>query len=54
MQSLLSSLDALRPGSLFMDRYLVEKGARRGAHTALIYGQDRDPPNAEVRSSAAC
>ena len=51
MQSLLSSLDALRPGSLFMDKYLVERGARRGAHTALIFGQDKDDPSNEVRSS---
>ena len=49
MQSLLSSLDALRPGSLFMERYMVEHGARRGSHTALIFGQDKEDVSTEVR-----
>ena len=49
MQSLLSSLEHIRPGSLFYGKYLVEQGVHRGLHTAMIFGHAKDDPSQEVR-----
>ena len=49
MQSLLSSLEHIRPGSLFYGKYLVEQGVHRGLHTAMIFGHVKDDPSQEVQ-----
>ena len=48
MQTLLSSLENIRPGSLFYGKYLVEQGIQRGTHTAMIFGHAQNDPSQEV------
>ena len=50
MQSLLSYLEQIRPGSTFYGKYAVEQGVRRGPHTAMIFGHAQDDPSQEVRN----
>ena len=54
MQTLLSSLENIRPGSLFYGKYLVEQGIQRGTHTAMIFGHAQNDSSQEVGQALQC